>query len=120
MRRILDSNTIDRKALDARGDTLLIAAIRNDAVRVASLLVADDATDVEATNAAGETAMMMAAYRNQQAVVQQLVERGAEVNRRGWTALHYAASVDARPIVAAAARSIRRISTRSRPTGRRR
>ena len=100
VRRILDERIIDPKATDARGDTLLIAAVRSDAVRVARLLVADPATDVEATNAVGETAMMLAAYRDQKAVVAALVERGAEVNRRGWTALHYAASVDAREIVA--------------------
>jgi ankyrin repeat protein len=99
-RHLLQDRIVPRNAVDERGDTLLIAAIRNDASRVADYLIADPDTDLEATNAAGETALMIAAYRKQQATVEKLIARGAEVNRVGWTALHYAASVDARTIVA--------------------
>lgn len=87
-------------ALDPHGDTLLIVAIRNDATKVIDWLIADPKTDVEATNTAGETAMMIAAYRKNRPVVEKLIDRGAEVNRVGWTALHYAASVGADDIVA--------------------
>ena len=100
VRRIVQGRAVDPAALDARGDTLLIAAIRNDAARVAGFLIADPATDLEATNAANETALMIAAYRRRKDVVDGLIARGAEVNRKGWTALHYAASVDAGDIVA--------------------
>lgn len=97
-RRLLHDGA-DHAIVDARGDTLLIVAIRNDASRVADLLIADPKTNLEATNAAGETALMMAAYRKQLDIVEKLLERHAEVNKVGWTALHYAASVDARDIV---------------------
>ena len=90
----------DRNASNEQGDTLLIVAIRNDAGKVADRLIADPTVDVERTNTAGETALMIAAYRKNQAVVEKLIDRGAEVNRVGWTALHYAASVDAGDIVA--------------------
>jgi uncharacterized protein len=90
----------DHGTVDPRGDTLLIVAIRNDASRVAELLIADPKTNLEATNAAGETALMMAAYRKRRDLVEKLIDRDAEVNRTGWTALHYAASVDARDVVA--------------------
>ncbi len=99
VQRLIQNRVIDPKALDARGDTLLIAAIRNDAARVTDYLIGTSSIDVDATNVSSETAMMIAAYRNKKDVVDQLIARGAEVNRTGWTALHYAASVDARDIV---------------------
>lgn len=99
MRRIVQARTIDPKATDTHGDTLLIAAIRADATQVAEWLIAEKSTDLEATNAASETALMIAAYRKRKDLVEKLLARDAEVNRPGWTALHYAASVDARDIV---------------------
>ncbi len=99
VQRLIQNRVIDPKALDARGDTLLIAAIRNDAARVTDYLIGTSSIDVDATNVSSETAMMIAAYRNKKDVVDKLIARGAEVNRTGWTALHYAASVDARDIV---------------------
>ena len=100
VRRLLQDHVEDSKALDPRGDTLLIAAIRNDAARVADYLIDQKATDLEATNVSGETALMIAAYKKNRDVVDKLLSRDAEVNKTGWTALHYAASVDARDIVA--------------------
>ena len=99
VRRILQGHLIDAKVLDPRGDTILIAAIRADATKVAGYLIADSGTDIEATNAVGESALMIAAYRKHKELVEQLVARGAEVNRTGWTPLHYAASVGASDIV---------------------
>ncbi len=99
VRRVIQDHVIDPKVTDLRGDTVLIVAIRNDATRVIDFLIADKSTDVDATNVSNETAMMIAAYRNKREVVEKLIARGAEVNRTGWTALHYAASVDARDIV---------------------
>ena len=100
VRRIIQTRAADPTRLDARGDTLLIAAIRNDAARVTDFLIAEPAIDLEATNVSNETALMIAAYRRKKDVVDRLIARGAEVNRKGWTALHYAASVDAGDIVA--------------------
>jgi ankyrin repeat protein len=48
--------------------------------------------DLEASNDAGETGLMMAALRGQIELCKRLIERGAKVNREGWTPLHYAAS----------------------------
>jgi len=100
VRRIVQGRVVDPTATDARGDTVLIAAIRNDSTQVVDWLIAEKSTGIEATNAANETALMIAAYRNKKAIVEKLLARDAEVNRTGWTALHYAASVDARDIVA--------------------
>jgi ankyrin repeat protein len=35
---------------------------------------------------------MMAAFRQNKAVVLDMIKRGAQVNQKGWTALHYAAA----------------------------
>ena len=99
VRRIVEERVVDTKALDERGDTALIAAIRSDAARVTDYLIAEKSTDLDATNVSSETAMMIAAYRKRKDLVEKLIARGAEPNRPGWTALHYAASVDARDIV---------------------
>ena len=98
VRRLVQEHAVDGKSLGPRGDTLLIAAIRDDAVRVTDFLIADRSTDLDATNVSGESALMIAAYLKKKEVVDKLVAR-AEVNRQGWTALHYAASVGARDIV---------------------
>ena len=100
VRRLLQDRVVDPKALSPRGDTLLIAAIRDDAARVTAYLIAQQSTDLEAANVSNETALMIAAYRKKKDVVDLLLARDAEVNRTGWTPLHYAASVDARDIVA--------------------
>jgi ankyrin repeat protein len=99
-RRLLQEHLVDPKIVDEHGDTVLIVAIRNDSARVIDYLLADKATDVETTNVSNETPLMIAAFRKRKDVVQKLLARDAEVNRVGWTALHYAASVDARDVVA--------------------
>ncbi len=99
VRRLVQDRVVDPNALGPRGDTLLIAAIRDDAARVTDYLVGEKSTDLNATNVAGETAMMIAAFLKKKGVVDNLIARDAEVNRPGWTALHYAASVGAADIV---------------------
>ncbi len=99
VRRLLQDRVVDPKTTDEHGDTILIAAIRSDANRVVDYLVADPSTNIEATDAVDETALMIAAYRKRRDVVEKLLARGAVVDRPGWTALHYAAAVDAGDIV---------------------
>lgn len=48
-------------------------------------------TRVDAPNARGETATMLAALQGNLETVRLLVGKGAQVNRPGWTPLHYAA-----------------------------
>ena len=54
-------------------------------------LMLSPALDLEARNAAGETALMHASARGDLDLVKRLVARRAQVNQPGWTALHYAA-----------------------------
>ena len=70
----------------------LVLALGRDALRVADYLAKHPDTDLNAINTAGENALMMAALRGHLQVVETLIERKAQVNRPGWTALHYAAT----------------------------
>lgn len=87
LRRGFDPNTPDE-----RGQTGLFLALREGALGSAELLVSHPALRVDAVNAHGETALMMAALKGRPEWVRRLVQRGAQVNREGWTPLHYAAS----------------------------
>lgn len=82
----------DPNRADARGQTALILAMRDESFKVAAVLLDHPATRIDATNAAGETALMMAALKGHLAWVQRLAARGAALRREGWTPLHYAAS----------------------------
>lgn len=70
----------------------LVHALHLDHKRVARFLISQPNLDLEATNQAGENALMMAAIRGHLDLVQQLIDRGAQVNRPDWAPLHYAAS----------------------------
>lgn len=83
----------------ARGETGLIVALRNDAMDVFELLLAQPKIELEAQAGNGNTALMMAAFRNNLPAVKALLARGAQVNRPGWTALHYAAAAGALDIM---------------------
>ena len=74
------------------GETALIVAMRYEAYNVAKLLMDQPGIDLEAKAPNGNTALMMAAFRQNKAVVQDMIKRGAQVNQKGWTALHYAAA----------------------------
>lgn len=82
----------DPNAADANGQTPLALALRENAKAAAAALIAHPRLAVDATNAAGETALMLACLRGHAELAQQLVARGAAINRSGWTPLHYAAS----------------------------
>lgn len=74
------------------GDTALVLALREEAPRVFEALLAHPGTDLEATAANGNTALMMAAFKRNRQAVKALLAKGARVKRAGWTPLHYAAA----------------------------
>jgi len=86
--RGLDPNLHDPE----RGDTGLIIAMRHDAMRVARVLLAHPRLKVDEAAPNGNTALMMAAFKKNKPAVLAMLEKGAQVNRPGWTALHYAAA----------------------------
>mgnify|MGYP006141233723 FL=1 len=86
-RRGFDLNT-----LDAQGDHGLLLALRADAWAVAGYLIAQPQVQVESRSGSGETPLMIAAIKGRLDLARRLIERGAEVNKPGWTPLHYAAT----------------------------
>lgn len=93
--RGLDPNIIEEE----RGDTGLILAVRENSMKVFDLLLNAPDIDIEAESWNGDTAMMMACYKENMPAVEALLSKGAEVNRPGWTPLHYAAAVGNNDIV---------------------
>lgn len=90
--RSLLAQGFDPNALSEKGQTPLYVAMREGAPRVATELLAHPALKVDIANAAGETALMMAALRGEVSFIGRLLDLGAALERPGWTALHYAAS----------------------------
>lgn len=82
----------DLNTRDASGNPALLLAIREGSTKVASFLLDQPSVDVEARNAMGESPLMMAALKGQMSLAGRLIARKAEVNKPGWTPLHYAAS----------------------------
>jgi uncharacterized protein len=74
------------------GQVGLYLAMRENSPKVAAALLATPTLNLDATNAAGETALMMAALQGRLDWTRTMVERGASVRRSGWTPLHYAAT----------------------------
>ncbi|MFT7723971.1 MAG: ankyrin repeat domain-containing protein [Roseateles sp.] len=83
---------VDPNLADSRGRTALFTAVREGSLRALESLLASPRLDVDTANASGETPLMIAAIRGSLPAAQALVRRGAAVNRKGWTPLHYAAS----------------------------
>jgi ankyrin repeat protein len=85
--RGFDANTINPQAQHG-----LYLAIREPSPKVAQVLIDWPKTDVNSLNAEGESPLMLATLNGDQGLAEKLIKRGADVNKTGWTPLHYAAS----------------------------
>ncbi|KAF1020732.1 MAG: Protein PhlB [Paracidovorax wautersii] len=86
------SQGVNPNEANAQGNPALHIAIQQESWKAAHALIANAKVDVNRANASGETPLMLAAIKGRIDLVQQLIARGAFVNREGWTPLHYAAS----------------------------
>ncbi|MED5622007.1 ankyrin repeat domain-containing protein [Ideonella sp. BN130291] len=87
LQRGMDPNTRDEK-----GQVGLYLALRGNAFDAADALLRHPETDVNASNTAGETPLMMAALRGRADWESRLLDRGATLHREGWSPVLYAAS----------------------------
>ncbi len=85
--RGFDANTPNPKGLGG-----LHLALTEPSPKVAQVLIAWPRTDVNKLDPKGESPLMMAAIKGYADLAQELIARGADVNKTGWTPLHYAAS----------------------------
>lgn len=87
VRRGFDVNT-----RDPNGDHPLMIAIRIESKQVVKTLLSTPDLQVEARNLSDESALMMAALIGDHELVERLIALDADVNKPGWTPLHYAAT----------------------------
>lgn len=87
IQRGFDPNTLDP---DARHG--LILALSETSLKVAEVLIDAKGTDLNFLSPQGESALMYAALKGQLALAAKLIQRQADVNKTGWTPLHYAAT----------------------------
>jgi hypothetical protein len=87
LQRGFDPNTVNPEGVPA-----LMLAVREPSLKVAELLASWPKTKTELRNDKDESVLMLAALKGYFSLVQKLVEHDADVNKTGWTPLHYAAS----------------------------
>ena len=92
VRTVLLQGKFNANTFNAEGFTALYVALREPAPKVADLLIEQADTQLNLENAWGENALMMAAMRGLMPQAVRMMELGAEVNKKGWAPLHYAAS----------------------------
>ena len=92
---VLREKAYDPNLYLPNGETPLVYAIRMDAsVTVNKVLLRSYKINVKVPTLRGETPLMLAAIKGDQALAQKLLDMGAPINANyGWTALHYSASV---------------------------
>ena len=89
LQRGFDPNTIEPERLD----TALILSVRHRAWKVFALLLKHPDVQLDARSRNGDTALMIAAFNGDTKAALEIIDKGAEINRPGWTALHYASAV---------------------------
>ena len=87
LRRGFDPNAPDPKGLSG-----LYLALRDQALNTAAVLIAWPKTNVEIRTPQDESPLMMVSLKGHLELARKLIERGADVNKTGWTPLHYAAT----------------------------
>ena len=86
------SRGFEANTVDANGNTGLFLAIKEPSLKVANVLIQWPSTQVESRTAKDESPLMMASLKGLTEVCAKLIARGADVNKTGWTPLHYAAT----------------------------
>jgi ankyrin repeat protein len=87
LQRGFDANTVDPS-----GRQGLFMALQDGSLKVAEVLVDWPRTRVEWRSAKDESPLLIAALKGHERLVRKLVARDADVNKPGWTPLHYAAT----------------------------
>lgn len=82
----------DPNALDPSGRHGLFIAVQEGSLKAAEALVDWPKTQVEWRSPQDESPLMLAAFKGHKDLVRKLIARGADVNKPGWTPLHYAAT----------------------------
>jgi ankyrin repeat protein len=90
--RSLLNRGFDPNTLAPNGETGLILALREPSFKVLTALLESPLTNVEFRTGNDESALMLAALKGYFPACVELIARDADVNKTGWTPLHYAAT----------------------------
>lgn len=82
----------DPNSPSEKGEPALVTAIRDGHLEVVEALMRHADLKVDLPNVNNETALMMASLRGRTSLAQRLIDKGAAVNRPGWSPILYAAS----------------------------
>jgi len=82
----------DPDAVDPQGVHGLYLALQEGSLKSAAVLIDWPATHVDWRTPQDESPLMMAALKGHVELARKLIARGADVNKTGWTPLHYAAT----------------------------
>jgi ankyrin repeat protein len=82
----------DVNTLNPEGEHGLYLALRERSANAASLLLRWPKVDINSRSQNDETPLMMACIKGLTQVAKELIDKGADVNKPGWTPLHYAAT----------------------------
>jgi uncharacterized protein len=90
--RGLLSRGFDPNTLSPEGLPGLYLALRDESLKTANVLIDWPKTNVEIRTAKDESPLMIAALKGRLNEAKKLIDKGADVNKTGWTPLHYAAT----------------------------
>ncbi len=90
--RLLLARGFDPNTVSPAGEHGLIVGIRQPSLKAVSTLLTWPKTNVEVRTQRDESALMLASLKGLREICEQLIARGADVNKPGWTPLHYAAT----------------------------
>lgn len=82
----------DPNSPSPKGTPAVILTHQKKSFKVLDVLVDWKKTNLNVLSADGETLLMLAAINNHLSLADKLIAKGADINKPGWTALHYAAS----------------------------
>jgi hypothetical protein len=83
---------VDPNTRDPRGVPGLYLALQEDSLKAAHAILNAPGLNPNLSTPTDETPLMMAAIKGQVEMARALIAKGAQVNRPGWTPLHYAAT----------------------------
>ena len=89
----------DPNTRNEAGEHGLFLALKGSATGIARMLMDAPKIDLEARSAKDESALMIAVLKGFDDLVQTLIDKGADVNKPGWTPLHYAATAGNVPLI---------------------
>jgi uncharacterized protein len=90
--RSLLQRGFDPNTRDPKGQHGLFLALREPSPKAAQALINAPKIDLNVLSANDESPLMMAVFKGQVELAQQMIAKGADVNKTGWTPLHYAAT----------------------------